>query len=92
MELPEDLLRSIGGGVPMLGKQFRMNYTVLWLLAAATGLADNWLLGSFGLTMAQRTMVALSLLPLLIFLALVCVFQQMTLDRTLGNAGDPASR
>lgn len=64
-------------------KQFRLNYTVLWLLAAATGWADNWLLRSFGLNLAQRTMVALSMLPLLIFLVLVCVFQQMELDRKL---------
>jgi hypothetical protein len=71
----------------MLGKQFRMNYTALWLLAAATGLADNWLLRSFGLTLAQRTMVALSLLPLVIFLVLVCVFQQMALDRALETPG-----
>lgn len=71
----------------MLGKEFRMNYTALWLLAAATGLADNWLLRSFGLTMAQRALVGLSVLPLLIFLALVCVFQQMVLDRKLQMPG-----
>jgi len=76
----------------MAGKRFRMNYTALWLLAAATGLADNWLLRGFGLTLAQRTMVALSLLPLLVFLGLVCAFQQIALDRKLETIGSQSHR
>ena len=68
-------------------KRFRLNYTVLWLLAAATGWGDNWLLSFFGLSQTQRTMVALSMLPLLIFLVLVCVFQEMELDRKLKTHG-----
>jgi hypothetical protein len=71
----------------MAGKQFRLNYTALWLLAAATGWMDNWLLRSFGLSQIQRTMVALSLLPLVLFLVLVCVFQQMKLDRKVEAHG-----
>jgi hypothetical protein len=65
----------------MLGKQFRLNQTALWLLSAATGLAENWMMRSFGLNVMQRTEVGLGLLPILVFLALVCVSQQMALDR-----------
>jgi hypothetical protein len=65
----------------MLSKQFRLNQTALWLLAAATGLAENWMMRRFGLSVIQRTEVALGLLPILVFLALVCAFQQMRLDR-----------
>ena len=62
-------------------KQVRLNSSVLCVLAATTGLVNNWLLRSYGLNMAQRTIVALSWLPLLLFLVLICVFQQMALQR-----------
>ena len=65
----------------MAGKQFRLNYTALWLLAAATGWMDNWLLRSFGLNITQRMMVGLGLVPLLVFLALTCALQQVALQR-----------
>jgi hypothetical protein len=61
----------------VLGKHYRLNYTVLWILAALTGLGENWLLHKFGLDTAQRTMVALGLLPLLVFLVVTCVFLEM---------------
>ena len=65
----------------MLAKGARLNYTALWLVAAITGLAENWLLSSFGLNIAQRTIVGLGLVPLLVFLALTCALQQIALQR-----------
>jgi hypothetical protein len=70
-----------GAEVSVSKKQVRLNVNVLWVLAAATGLANNWLLRSYGLNMTQRTIVGLSWLPLLVFLVVVCVFQQMALER-----------
>ena len=61
----------------------RLNFTALWILAALTGLAENLLLHKFGLDVAQRTAVAVAQLPLLIFLVLVCVFQQIALGRKI---------
>jgi hypothetical protein len=63
------------------GKRYRLSYSALWILAALTGLGENWLLHKFGLNIAQRTAVALGLLPLLVFLVLMCVFQQVALQR-----------
>jgi len=74
-------MASIGAEVSVSIKQVRLNFTVLWILAATTGLVNNWLLRSYGLNMTQRTIVALSWLPLLLFLVLICVFQQMALQR-----------
>jgi len=71
----------MGAEVSVSIKQVRLNSSVLCVLAATTGLVNNWLLRSYGLNMAQRTIVALSWLPLLLFLVLICVFQQMALQR-----------
>jgi hypothetical protein len=65
----------------MFAKAIRLNYTVLWLGAAITGLAENWLLRSFGLNITQRMMVGLGFVPLLVFLALTCALQQVALQR-----------
>ena len=81
---PAVRLRTIapmGAEVSVSIKQVRLNSSVLCVLAATTGLVNNWLLRSYGLNMAQRTIVALSWLPLLLFLVLICVFQQMALQR-----------
>jgi hypothetical protein len=43
----------------MLTNRAGLNYTALWLLAAVTGVVENWLLRSFGLNITQRTMVGL---------------------------------
>ncbi len=60
----------------MFTKGARLNYTALWLGAAITGLAENWLLRSFGLNTTQRMIVGLGFVPLLVFLALTCAFQR----------------
>jgi hypothetical protein len=65
----------------MPGKEIRLNYTGLWLLAAGTGVVENWILRGFGLNVTQRMVVILGFLPLTIFLALMCVFQQLRLRR-----------
>jgi len=65
----------------MLAKGARLNYTALWLVAGMTGLGENWLLGSFGLNITQRTFVGLGFVPLLVFLALTCALQQIALQR-----------
>jgi hypothetical protein len=65
----------------MLRNRAGLNYTALWQLAAITGLVENWLLRSFGLNITQRTMVGLGFVPLLVFLALTCAFQQIALLR-----------
>jgi len=65
----------------MLSRYPRLNYTLLWLLAAATGWAENWLLRTYGLNTAQRTMVVSGFLPLIVFLAVICAFQQSALHR-----------
>jgi hypothetical protein len=64
----------------MLAKGARLNYTALWLLAGMTGLAENWLLSSFGLSITQRTIVGLGFVPLVVFLAVTCAFQQIALQ------------
>jgi len=69
------------GEEQMLAKGARLNFTALWLVAAITGLAENWLLSSFGLNITQRTIVGLGFVPLLVFLALTCAFQQIALQR-----------
>ena len=74
-------IAPMGAEVSVSIKQVRLNSSVLCVLAATTGLVNNWLLRSYGLNMAQRTIVALSWLPLLLFLVLICVFQQMALQR-----------
>jgi len=65
----------------MTRRYLRLNYNLLWLLAAATGLAENWLLRTYGLNTAQRTAVVSGFLPLIILLALICAFQQIALHR-----------
>jgi hypothetical protein len=65
----------------MPGKEIRMNNTVLWLLAVATGLAENWILRSFGLNPTQRMGAVMGFLPLMIVLVLMGVFQQLRLRR-----------
>jgi hypothetical protein len=65
----------------MFAKGARLNYTALWLVAAITGLVENWLLRSFGLNITERTVVGLGFVPLLAFLALTCSFQQVALQR-----------
>lgn len=69
----------------MFGVNLRLLYNFLWLLAAATGFAEHWILRSFGLNMSQRLVVAIGFLPLLIVLALTCVFQGMALRRVFGE-------
>ncbi len=59
----------------------KLSYKFLWLFAAATGLGENWILRSFGLSVGHRMLVVFGLAPLLILLTLVCVFQKMTLDK-----------
>jgi hypothetical protein len=56
-------------------RPLRLNFNILWVLSAATGLANNWLLRSYGLNTIQRTYVVLCWLPLLIFLVAVCVLR-----------------
>jgi len=65
----------------MSGSYLRLNYNWLWILSAATGLAENWLLRSYGLNTVQRTAVVLGFIPLLVFLALICAFQQKALHQ-----------
>ena len=65
----------------MLAKGAHLNYTALWLVAGMTGLAENWLLSSFGLSITQRTIVGLGFVPLVVFLAVTCAFQQIALQR-----------
>jgi hypothetical protein len=65
----------------MSGSYLRLNYNWLWILSAATGLAENWLLRSYGLNTVQRTAVVLGFIPLLVFLALICAFQQKALQQ-----------
>lgn len=65
----------------MFGRYLRLNYTWLWILAGATGWAENWLLRSYGLNTAQRTAVVSGFIPLLVFLVLICVFQENALQR-----------
>jgi len=65
----------------MFTKAIRLNYTVLWLGAAMTGLAENWLLRSFGLNITQRMIVGLGFVPLLVFLAVTCALQEVALQR-----------
>jgi di/tricarboxylate transporter len=65
----------------MAGKEIRLNVTVLWLLAVATGLAENWILRGFGLNATQRMVAIMGFLPLMIFLVLMGVFQQLGLRR-----------
>lgn len=65
----------------MIARYLRLNQTILWLLSAATGLAENWLLRTYGLNTAQRTAVVSGFLPLIILLVLICVFQQNALHR-----------
>jgi len=60
----------------MIARYLRLNNNLLWILAGATGLAENWLLRSYGLNTAQRAAVVSGFLPLIILLALICVFQQ----------------
>jgi hypothetical protein len=68
-------------GGQMLAKGAHLNYTALWLVAGMTGLAENWLLSSFGLSITQRTIVGLGFVPLVVFLAVTCAFQQIALQR-----------
>jgi hypothetical protein len=65
----------------MIARYLRLNQTILWLLSAATGLAENWLLRTYGLNTAQRAAVVSGFLPLIILLVLICVFQQNALHR-----------
>jgi hypothetical protein len=65
----------------MIPRYPRLNINFLWVLAAATGLAENWLLRSYGLNTAQRAVVVSGFLPLIILLALLCVFQQNAAPR-----------
>jgi hypothetical protein len=67
--------------VQMRGKVIRLNFTVLWLLAVATGLAENWILRGFGLNATHRIVVITGFLPLMIFLVVMGVFQQLRLRR-----------
>lgn len=54
---------------------------LLWVLAGATGLAENWLLRTYGLNTAQRAAVVSGFLPLIILLVLICVFPQSAAHR-----------
>jgi hypothetical protein len=65
----------------MIARRLRLNVNLLWLLAGATGLAENWLLRTYGLNTAQRAAVVSGFLPLIILLALICVFQQNAVHR-----------
>jgi hypothetical protein len=65
----------------MIARYIRLNYSLLWFLSAATGLAENWLLRTYGLNTAQRIAVVSGFLPLIILLALICVFQQSASHR-----------
>ena len=65
----------------MIPRYPRLNINFLWVLAGATGLAENWLLRSYGLNTAQRAAVVSGFLPLIILLALLCVFQQNAAPR-----------
>ena len=65
----------------MIPRYPRLNINFLWVLTAATGLAENWLLRSYGLNTAQRAVVVSGFLPLIILLALLCVFQQNAAPR-----------
>jgi hypothetical protein len=65
----------------MFRNAIRLNYTALWLGAAITGVAENWLLRSFGLNITQRLMVGFGFAPLLVFLAVTCALQQVALQR-----------
>ena len=65
----------------MFTKAVRLNYTALWLGAATTGLAENWLLRGYGLNITQRMIVGLGFVPLLVFLAVTCALQQVALQR-----------
>jgi hypothetical protein len=63
----------------MIARYLRLNYTILWLLAAATGWAENWLLRTYGLSIAQRAAVVSGFLPLIVLLALICAFHESAL-------------
>jgi len=61
--------------------RLNINLNLLWVLAGATGVAENWLLRSYGLNTAQRAAVVSGFLPLIILLVLLCVFQQKAAPR-----------
>jgi hypothetical protein len=65
----------------MIPRYLRLNTNLLWILAGATGLAENWLLRSYGLNTAHRAAVVSGFLPLIILLTLFCVFQQSAAHR-----------
>jgi len=65
----------------MSRRYLHLNYNWLWILAGGTGWAENWLLRSYGLDTAQRAVVVSGFIPLLVFLALICVFQENALQR-----------
>jgi hypothetical protein len=78
---PVSYVKVIDREVSMAGKEIRLNYTALWLLAVATGLAENLILRSFGLNATQRIVAIMGFLPLMIFLVLMSVFRQLRLRR-----------